>query len=222
MGRFIKFACNQDRLPLVGGAAAASPPPPYPMKIAPHDKRDEVDPDMQLVRVETCMFMVKLPRYSTFETMREKLLYVINCATDPLSGWSRCIEKKKIFEFYSWYGPLHCSLPLQLLMIHGIPPELRPKTRFQHWVALFICFPSVGILRLPDTFPSSFPNLYNYISFRNKVIKYILCYSFKKSYMLTIINTELYKYFERKIFKSLWKKYSWFAAIFLNKKMLVS
>jgi hypothetical protein len=32
------------------------------------------------------MFMVKLPRYSTYETMRDKLLYAISCALDPLSG----------------------------------------------------------------------------------------------------------------------------------------
>ena len=85
LGRFIKFSCNQDRLPMCPGDTGGVPPPPYPMKIAPHDKRDE-DPDLQLLRVETCMFMVKLPRYSTFETMREKLLYAITCSTDPLSG----------------------------------------------------------------------------------------------------------------------------------------
>ena len=59
--------------------------PPYPMKIAPPDRR-EGDPDTQFIRVETCMFRVKLPRYSTYESMRDKLLYAITCALDPLSG----------------------------------------------------------------------------------------------------------------------------------------
>ena len=59
--------------------------PPYPMKIAPPDRR-EGEQDCMYIRVETCMFMVKLPRYSTFETMRDKILYAISCAADPLSG----------------------------------------------------------------------------------------------------------------------------------------
>jgi len=85
LGKFIKFACNQDRISMSGGEEGSPPPPPYPMKIAPPDKRDG-DPDQQFIRVETCMFMVKLPRYSTFETMREKIIYAISCAADPLSG----------------------------------------------------------------------------------------------------------------------------------------
>jgi hypothetical protein len=48
--------------------------------------RRECAADNQFIRVETCMFMVKLPRYSTYETMRDKLLYAISCALDPLSG----------------------------------------------------------------------------------------------------------------------------------------
>jgi hypothetical protein len=32
------------------------------------------------------MFMIKLPRYTTYEIMRERLLYGISCALDPLSG----------------------------------------------------------------------------------------------------------------------------------------
>jgi hypothetical protein len=55
------------------------------MKLAPSDKRDD-PPDEQNIRVETCMFMVKLPRYSSYEKMREKLLFAINSALDPLSG----------------------------------------------------------------------------------------------------------------------------------------
>jgi E3 ubiquitin-protein ligase HECTD4 len=55
------------------------------MKLAPSDKRDD-PPDEQNIRVETCMFMVKLPRYSSNEKMREKLLFAINSALDPLSG----------------------------------------------------------------------------------------------------------------------------------------
>ena len=85
LGKFIKFACNQDRIPMVS-QENSNHIPPYPMKIAPPDRRDGM-PDQQFIRVETCMFMIKLPRYTTFETMREKLIYAISCALDPLSGW---------------------------------------------------------------------------------------------------------------------------------------
>ena len=82
--KFIKFACNQDRIPM-RGPRDSSHVPPYPMKLAPPDQK-EGDPDLQLIRVETCMFLVKLPRYSSFQTMRDKLLYAVSCALDPLSG----------------------------------------------------------------------------------------------------------------------------------------
>ena len=84
LGKFIKFACNQDRIPMTG-PRESSQMPPYPMKLAPPDKR-EGDMDQQFIRVETCMFMIKLPRYTTLQVMREKLLYAISCALDPLSG----------------------------------------------------------------------------------------------------------------------------------------
>ena len=61
LGRFIKFACNQDRIPMVSDEDEVTQPP-YPMKIAPPDKRDQ-EADQQFIRVETCMFMIKLPRY---------------------------------------------------------------------------------------------------------------------------------------------------------------
>jgi len=41
--------------------------------------------DARYIRVETCMFMVKLPQYSTQEKMTEKLIYAINCREDPLT-----------------------------------------------------------------------------------------------------------------------------------------
>ncbi len=42
--------------------------------------------DQQNVRAETCIFMVKLPRYSSEDVMRRKLVLAIECALDPLSG----------------------------------------------------------------------------------------------------------------------------------------
>lgn len=45
-------------------------------------------PDGRYIRVETCMFMIKLPQYSSFEVMLQRLRYAINCREDPLSGWS--------------------------------------------------------------------------------------------------------------------------------------
>ena len=78
--RFVKFACNQDRLPvdLEGGIV-----PPFPMKIAPfpHNENDKAN-----IRVETCMFLVSLPRYSTYEIMRSKILFATHSAFDPLIG----------------------------------------------------------------------------------------------------------------------------------------
>lgn len=80
---FVKFACNQERIPRPQDSNNL--PPPYPMKIAPADARDEAQ-DNLLIRAETCIFMVKIPRYSTFDVMRQKIIYSIHAAEDPLSG----------------------------------------------------------------------------------------------------------------------------------------
>ena len=84
LGKFIKFACNQDRIPMTG-PSDSSQIPPYPMKLAPPDNK-VTPPDQLFIRVETCMFMIKLPRYSSYQVMKEKLLYAISCSLDPLSG----------------------------------------------------------------------------------------------------------------------------------------
>lgn len=42
--------------------------------------------DERYIRVETCMFMIKLPQYSSQEVMTQQLMYAINCREDPLSG----------------------------------------------------------------------------------------------------------------------------------------
>lgn len=43
-------------------------------------------PDSRYIRVETCMFMIKLPQYSSLEIMLDKLRYAIHYREDPLSG----------------------------------------------------------------------------------------------------------------------------------------
>lgn len=43
-------------------------------------------PDSRYIRVETCMFMIKLPQYSSLDVMLEKLRYAIHYREDPLSG----------------------------------------------------------------------------------------------------------------------------------------
>ena len=43
-------------------------------------------PDGRYIRAETCIFLLKLPQYSTLEIMSEKLRYAIHCMEDPLSG----------------------------------------------------------------------------------------------------------------------------------------
>ncbi|XP_013909607.1 PREDICTED: probable E3 ubiquitin-protein ligase HECTD4 [Thamnophis sirtalis] len=87
--KFIKFACNQERIPFTcpckDGGPDTAHVPPYPMKIAPPDGTSG-SPDSRHIRVETCMFMIKLPQYSSLETMLEKLRYAIHYREDPLSG----------------------------------------------------------------------------------------------------------------------------------------
>ena len=48
-------------------------PPPYPMKLAPADLQTE-DPDSQLIRAETCVFLVKLPRYIEWTEIQTKMI----------------------------------------------------------------------------------------------------------------------------------------------------
>ena len=43
-------------------------------------------PDSRYIRVETCMFMIKLPQYSSLDIMLEKLRYAIHYREEPLSG----------------------------------------------------------------------------------------------------------------------------------------
>ncbi|MBN3276384.1 HECD4 ligase, partial [Polyodon spathula] len=87
--KFIKFACNQERIPFTcpckDGGPDTAHVPPYPMKIAPPDGASG-SPDSRYIRVETCMFMIKLPQYSSLEIMLEKLRYAIHYREDPLSG----------------------------------------------------------------------------------------------------------------------------------------
>lgn len=75
------------------------------MKIAPPDGRGKLKdlnistehsndhvlfpigpPDDRYIRAETCMFMVKLPQYSSQQIMTERLKYAVYCREDPLSG----------------------------------------------------------------------------------------------------------------------------------------
>ncbi|XP_062874264.1 probable E3 ubiquitin-protein ligase HECTD4 isoform X2 [Trichomycterus rosablanca] len=87
--KFIKFACNLERIPFTcpckDGGPDTAHVPPYPMKIAPPDGAVG-SPDLRYIRVETCMFMVKLPQYSSLDVMLEKLRYAIHYREDPLSG----------------------------------------------------------------------------------------------------------------------------------------
>uniref|UniRef100_A0A8C2K3U6 HECT domain E3 ubiquitin protein ligase 4 n=1 Tax=Cyprinus carpio TaxID=7962 RepID=A0A8C2K3U6_CYPCA len=89
LSKFIKFACNQERIPFTcpckDGGPDTAHVPPYPMKIAPPDGAVGSE-DLRYIRVETCMFMVKLPQYSSLDVMLEKLRYAIHYREDPLSG----------------------------------------------------------------------------------------------------------------------------------------
>lgn len=62
-------------------------------------------PDSRFIRAETCMFMIKLPQYSSQQIMTERLLYAIHCREDPLSGW----------EFgFVYFAAYKCTLMLSL------------------------------------------------------------------------------------------------------------
>lgn len=103
--KFIKFAANLERLPVTCPCQSSdnshiqdssSPSnnnivhvPPFPMKIAPIDippsaSLEEID--RRLIRVETCLFLIRLPPYSSLQVTRQQLLFAINCREDPLSG----------------------------------------------------------------------------------------------------------------------------------------
>jgi hypothetical protein len=84
--KFIKFACNQERIPFGHPCRDEGivNVPPYPMKIAPPDTQGGADG--RFIRAETCMFLIKLPQYSSQEIMTDRLKYAINCREDPLSG----------------------------------------------------------------------------------------------------------------------------------------
>lgn len=87
--KFVKFACNQERIPFTcpckDGGPDTAHVPPYPMKIAPPDGTAG-PPDSRYIRVETCMFMIKLPQYSSLEITLDKLRCAIHYREDPLSG----------------------------------------------------------------------------------------------------------------------------------------
>lgn len=104
--KFIKFSCNLERLPITcpcqahdhfssnhqlsSASSSVVHVPPFPMKIAPIDIPPNAtvhEIDKRLIRVETCMFLIRLPPYSSLQTTRQQLLFAINCRDDPLSGW---------------------------------------------------------------------------------------------------------------------------------------
>ena len=82
MCHFFRFACNQDTVDLSGEENAI---PPLPMKIAPPVDEDG-DQDNMMIRVETCMFLIKLPFYSSFEVMDMRLRQAVMTRFDPLIG----------------------------------------------------------------------------------------------------------------------------------------
>lgn len=69
---------------------------------------DTGSPDSRYIRVETCMFMIKLPQYSSLDNMLEKLRYAIHYREDPLSGWAGCISNSHILS-------QHMVMPKNLL-----------------------------------------------------------------------------------------------------------
>ena len=48
--------------------------------------RNQLKIDQCMIRAETCMFMIKLPAYSSFEIMKTRLKQAISTRYDPLIG----------------------------------------------------------------------------------------------------------------------------------------
>ncbi|EDQ92622.1 uncharacterized protein MONBRDRAFT_17295 [Monosiga brevicollis MX1] len=83
--KFVKFAANQERLPADSGTDVHQPP--LPMKIAqPDPDESQANADQRWIRAETCMFMLKLPRYSSKDILRTRLLQAMATRDDPLVG----------------------------------------------------------------------------------------------------------------------------------------
>ena len=66
--KFIQFCWAQNRLPINDSN--------FQLKIMPFDQNKEQD--IQLPQADTCFFNFKLPKYSSFEIMRQKILKAIN------------------------------------------------------------------------------------------------------------------------------------------------
>lgn len=89
---FVKFATNQDRLPASCPCQNLSNSvhvPPFPMKLAPIDMSPNASAayiNKRTIRAETCLFLIRLPPYTTYQVTRDQLLYACNSRDDPLSG----------------------------------------------------------------------------------------------------------------------------------------
>jgi len=92
--KFVKFSCNQQRIPSSCPCQKDSSKahvPPFPMKIAPPDPEKKGHgskpsaTDKTWIRAETCLFMLKLPPYSTQAVMNEHILNAILCRGEPRS-----------------------------------------------------------------------------------------------------------------------------------------
>jgi len=70
-GRFLQFAWARSRLPVDMSSVH--------MTVNIESDRDQKLADMKLPKSQTCFCIVDLPRYSTFEIMKEKIAMAINC-----------------------------------------------------------------------------------------------------------------------------------------------
>ena len=94
MSADVLFYPGQDRIPMSSSSTTA--PPPYPMKLAPANHQTGKsntrhalfffqiktadhqieDPDSQLIRAETCVFLVKLPRYCRYWLFSKDMMFL--------------------------------------------------------------------------------------------------------------------------------------------------
>ena len=66
--KFIQFCWAQDRLPINDSN--------FRLKVLPYDA--DKDQDKQLPEASTCFFNFKLPKYSSYDIMRKKIIQAIN------------------------------------------------------------------------------------------------------------------------------------------------
>lgn len=130
-------------------------------------------PDSRYIRVETCMFMVKLPQYTSLDVMLEKLRYAIHYREDPLSGWEDLTTQRSqactpVPDTHLIFTPSHYWIFLWDSPLCSAAP---PKPQIKFSFILSECFACLSLL----FFKSQFAQIVHFI------IMFDFCEEFRDS-----------------------------------------